>query len=107
VDEFTRSAAEMIAAFASRSRIATLVGASTPGQVLGAANFRVGGDYRLRMPVTAWYMWDGELIEGKGVMPDHKVRPSLEDLKAGKDVQLEKAVNVVLSRNLGLAANAN
>lgn len=89
VDEFTRSAAEMIAAFASKSKIAKLVGTRTPGQVLGAANFKVGGDYRLRIPVTAWYMPDGELIEGKGVAPDYEVRPSLDDLRAGKDVQME------------------
>jgi hypothetical protein len=57
-----RSAAEMMVAFASRSKIAAVVGAPTPGQVLGAANFKVGGDYRLRIPLTAWYMWDGELI---------------------------------------------
>jgi len=97
VDEFTRSAAEMIAAFASKSKIAILVGAPTPGQVLGAANFKVGGDYRLRIPVTAWYMPDGELIEGKGVVPDYNVKPTLEDLRAGKDVQMERTVNEVLA----------
>ena len=70
VDEFTRSAAEMIAAFASKSKVATLVGSQTPGQVLGAANFKLPGEYRLRIPLTAWYMWDDEMIEGKGVMPD-------------------------------------
>lgn len=99
VDEFTRSAAEMVAAFASKSKIATLVGARTPGQVLGAANFKVGGDYRLRIPVTAWYMPDGELIEGKGVRPDHEVSPSLESLRAGMDVQMEQAVSIVRASN--------
>ncbi|MGI9072621.1 MAG: S41 family peptidase [Bryobacteraceae bacterium] len=97
VDEFTRSAAEMIAAFACKSKIAILVGAPTPGQVLGAANFKVGGDYRLRIPVTAWYMPDGELIEGKGVVPDYNVKPALEDLRAGRDVQLERTVHEVLA----------
>jgi C-terminal processing protease CtpA/Prc len=99
VDEFTRSAAEMIAAFASKSKIATLVGARTPGQVLGAANFKVGGDYRLRIPVTAWYMPDGELIEGKGVIPDSDIKPSLSDLLAGEDVQMKRAVSAVLGLN--------
>ena len=94
VDEFTRSAAEMIAAFAATSKIARLVGTGTPGQVLGAANFKVGGDYRLRIPVTAWYMADGELIEGKGVRPDYEISPTLGDLRAGKDAQLERAIAV-------------
>lgn len=97
VDEFTRSAAEMVAAFASKAKIVTLVGTCTPGQVLGAANFKVGGDYRLRIPVTAWYMPDGELIEGKGVKPDCEVRPSLENLRAGIDVQMEEAVRTALA----------
>lgn len=99
VDEFTRSAAEMIAAFASKLKLATLVGTRTPGQVLGAANFKVGGDYRLRIPVTAWYMPDGELIEGKGVNPDYEVSPSLESLRAGIDVQMEEAVRTALTLN--------
>ena len=94
VDEFTRSAAEMIAAFASKSKLATLVGARTPGQVLGAANFKDGGDYRLRIPVTAWYMPEGELIEGKGVAPDVEIKPSLDDLLAGEDVQMKGALAV-------------
>lgn len=99
VDEFTRSAAEMIAAFASKSKIATLVGARTPGQVLGAANFKVGGDYRLRIPVTAWYMPDGELIEGEGIAPDVEIMPSLGDLLAGEDVQMKGAIRAVLALN--------
>lgn len=99
IDEFTRSAAEMIASFASKSRIATLVGARTPGQVLGAANFKVGGDYRLRIPVTAWYMPDGELIEGQGIAPDVEVMPSLDNLLAGEDVQMKAAIRAVLALN--------
>jgi len=73
VDEFTRSAAEMIAAFASKSKIATVVGSQTPGQVLGAANFKLPGEYRLRIPLTAWYMWDDELIE---LLPDLLIKPA-------------------------------
>jgi hypothetical protein len=57
----------------------------------------LGGDYRLRIPVTAWYMPDGELIEGKGVKPDCEVRPSLENLRAGIDVQMEEAVRTALA----------
>jgi C-terminal processing protease CtpA/Prc len=92
VDEFTRSAAEMIAAFASKSKVATLVGSQTPGQVLGAANFKLPGDYRLRIPLTAWYMWDDKMIEGKGVMPDVLVKPTLETLRNGIDEQMERAL---------------
>jgi C-terminal processing protease CtpA/Prc len=42
-------------------------------------------------------MPDGELIEGKGVVPDYTVKPSLEDLLAGKGVQIERTVREVLA----------
>ena len=96
VDEFTRSAAEMIAGFASKANAAMIVGAQTPGQVLGATNFKLAGDYRLRIPVTAWYMSGNEIIEGKGVLPDRLISPSLEEIRNGRDVQLEAAIESVL-----------
>jgi carboxyl-terminal processing protease len=99
VDEFTRSAAEMIAGFASKATAAMIVGARTPGQVLGAANFKLAGDYRLRIPVTAWYMRDGEIIEGKGVVPDLLISPSLAELREGRDVQLEAAITAIGSES--------
>ena len=39
-------------------------------EIKGAATWT---DRRLRIPVTAWYMPDGELIEGNGVKPDCEV----------------------------------
>ena len=39
-----------------------------------------------------WYMWDDELIEGKGVVPDLLIKPTLETLRNGRDVQMETAL---------------
>ena len=97
IDEFTRSAAEMIAAFARNAGATMLVGSRTPGQVLGAANFKVGGEYRVRVPLTAWYMPSGELIEGKGVTPDRVVEPSQQSLKNAQDAALDTAVELIRS----------
>ena len=47
-----------------------MIGTRTPVEMLGAANFHVGSDYRLRMPVTAWCTAKDELIEVTGVEPD-------------------------------------
>ena len=77
VNEYTRSAAEMVVAFARNEAVARVIGTRTPGEVLGAANFHVGSDYRRRMPVTAWYTADGKLIEGEGVPPDLSRRRQL------------------------------
>lgn len=92
VDEYTRSAAEMVAAFARNEHVAHIIGTRTPGEVLGAANFHVGSDYRLRMPVTAWYTASDELIEGKGVAPVIRVSNTLESLLAKRDLPMAAAL---------------
>ena len=92
VNEHTRSAAEMIAAFARNEGAARVIGTRTPGEVLGAANFEVGSDYRLRLPVTAWYTASNELIEGKGIQPQAEQADSFESLRLARDIPMEAAV---------------
>ena len=95
INEHTHSAAEMVASFAKQNRLATLVGKRTAGEVLGGANFKLAGGYVFRMPVAGWYTWQGECIEGSGVLPDVSVENSPEALAAGIDAQLEKALDLV------------
>lgn len=70
VNEWTNSAGEMAASFASENRLATVVGTKTAGNVLGATNFAVGAGYWLRLPVFGWVTWAGNCLEGQGVIPD-------------------------------------
>lgn len=93
VNEFTNSAAEMVASFAAENKLATLIGTRTGGQVLGGANFKLPKGYRLRMPVAGWYTWRGECIEGRGVAPDVEVDLTREGLAQGIDIQLHAAVS--------------
>ncbi len=95
VNEYTRSAAEMIAAFARNEKAARVIGTRTPGEVLGAANFQVGGEYRLRMPVTAWYTAKNELVEGTGVAVESEQSNTIESLLAGRDLPMEAAVDAL------------
>jgi len=97
INEYTRSGAEMVASFAKENRLATLVGTKTAGEVLGAANFTLTAGYILRMPVTGWYTWKDECIEGKGVEPDVAIENTPESLASGVDTQLNKALEVVQS----------
>jgi carboxyl-terminal processing protease len=92
VNEYTNSAAEMVASFAAENKLATLVGTRTGGQVLGGANFKLPKGYRLRMPVAGWYTWSGECIEGRGVPPDIEIDLTREALARGIDSQLKAAV---------------
>jgi C-terminal processing protease CtpA/Prc len=94
VNEWTNSAAEMVANFAAENRLATIVGQKTRGNVLGAANFRVGSGYWLRLPVFGWFTSKGQSLEGTGVEPDVPLEISPEALAEGADNQLNKAIEI-------------
>jgi carboxyl-terminal processing protease len=93
VNEWTNSAGEMLAAFAQQHIGAQVIGERTRGNVLGAANFSVGGGYWLRFPVFGWYTAQGHSLEGAGVIPDIQVPPL--QLMRGIDDQLMAAERVV------------
>ena len=95
VNEWTNSAAEMAANFAAENRLATIVGQKTRGNVLGAANFSVGGGYWLRLPVFGWFTSKGQTLEANGVEPDLPIEISPDALAAGQDNQMQKAVEIV------------
>jgi carboxyl-terminal processing protease len=94
INEHTHSAAEIVAAFARENHLATLVGATSAGEVMGGANFNVGEGYRLRIPITTWQTWSGMQIEGSGVQPDIPVGFSAEAAEEGRDSQMEMAIQV-------------
>ncbi len=96
VNEFTNSAAEMVANFAQENRLATVVGTKTCGSVLGARNIAVGSGYWLRLPVFGWFTSNGGTIEGAGVTPDIVVDP-VPGALAGEDRQLVEGMNVATS----------
>src|SRR5260370_13652338 len=56
VNEFTNSAGELAAQFAKDTKLATLVGEKTMGNVLGFPTFNVGNGYILYIPIVRWYM---------------------------------------------------
>ena len=95
VNEWTNSAAEMVANFAAENRLAILVGQKTRGSVLGAANFKVGSGYWLRLPIFGWFTSKGHTLEGTGVEPDVPVEISPDALAQGVDNQLKRAIEIV------------
>jgi C-terminal processing protease CtpA/Prc len=70
VNEFTNSAAEIVAAFGSASRSVTLIGTKTAGSALGAQSLSLRAGYYLRLPVFGWFTAQGKPVEADGVEPD-------------------------------------
>jgi carboxyl-terminal processing protease len=95
VNEHSASAAEMVAAFASEYKLATLVGTTTAGRLVATSAFKVGFGYRVALPVAAYFTWKGTNLEGRGVTPDIEERISVQSLWDGADNQLERAANCV------------
>jgi carboxyl-terminal processing protease len=94
VNEWTNSAAEMVANFGAENRLATVLGEKTRSNVLGAMNFKVGEGYWLRLPVSGWFTSKGRSLEGNGVDPDVLVEISPEALAAGQDNQMASAIDI-------------
>jgi carboxyl-terminal processing protease len=98
VNEHSASAAEMVAAFASEYKLATLVGMKTAGRLVATSAFKVGHGYRVILPVAAYFTWHDNNLEGKGVVPDVEEPVSAEALRAGEDTQLQRARARLLER---------
>jgi hypothetical protein len=94
VDESTTGAGERIAAFAQEREIAPVIGARTAGRLICCSVYKVGQGYYVRVPARAWYTWRGELLEGKGVLPDSSIEG---DQSKSCDISLERAVEAALS----------
>jgi carboxyl-terminal processing protease len=95
INEKTSSAGEMAAQFAKDTKLATLIGEKTAGLVLGADVFDVGYGYTLYLPVFGWYSPSGIYNEGSGVVPDVPVDIDPVCLAEGKDIQLNKALEML------------
>jgi C-terminal processing protease CtpA/Prc len=85
----------MVAGFAAENGLATIVGKTTAGNVLGAANFKVGSGYWVRLPIFGWYTSKGECLEGKGVSPEVVVDVDPALLNKGTDQQLNSAIEIL------------
>src|SRR5437660_1993753 len=95
VNEHTSSAGEMVAAFAQENSLAAIIGTKTPGRLLSGSAFKAGFGYVVGLPIAAYLTWEGRLIEGKGVAPGVNVEMNPQQLLAGEDPQMNRALEVV------------
>jgi carboxyl-terminal processing protease len=94
VNEWTNSAGEIAAQFAKDTKLATVVGKQTRGNVLGSTMFNVGNGYQLYLPIFGWYSPGGNYTEGSGVLPDVPIDIDPDRLAYGDDAQVSKALEL-------------
>lgn len=98
VDSASASASEVVAgALHDRGR-ATIIGTTTFGK--GSINhIRVLSDgSAIVVTIARWYTPNGNLIEGVGIAPDIVVERTAEDVAAGRDPPLERALEYLQQR---------
>jgi len=92
------SNAEMFPNSMRERGLAKLVGMPTPGYVIYTSGNRLVDGTRIRIPGTGVFRLDGSNMENQGVVPDFMLEVSPEDFFAGRDPQLDKAIEVLLSQ---------
>ncbi|MBT5716510.1 MAG: hypothetical protein HOI70_06335, partial [Opitutae bacterium] len=76
-----------------------IVGVRTAGSVISVYTDEKFLDIgKMSIPFRGWYkLVDGRDMEGNGVVPDIQIWPRPADIPNKKDIQLSKAVNVLLN----------
>jgi tricorn protease len=98
IDETAGSGGDLLPWMFRKFGLGPLVGRRTWGGLVGILGFPVlmdGG--RVTAPNLAIWTEDGFIVENEGVAPDVEVEQTPVDVIAGKDPQLEKAIEIVLA----------
>lgn len=95
VDATSASAAEIFTAVLQDHGRATVVGRRTAGAVLASRFYRLPDDGELQLSRYDYVAPKGRRIEGAGVDPDIPVTRTLEDIRAGRDPDVEMALKVL------------
>ena len=92
VDGQSMSSAEFFAGGLQANGRARVFGVRTPGVALPSVIEKLPNGDALQYVHADYINADGERLEGKGVIPDHRVEPTREELLAGRDPVLEAAI---------------
>jgi tricorn protease len=99
IDETAGSGGDLLPWMFHKYKMGPLIGQRTWGGLVGILGFPVlmdGGS--ITAPNLAiWTAEDGWIVENEGVPPDIEVEQTPADVIAGRDPQLEKAIEVVLA----------
>lgn len=92
IDEGSASASEITAGALRDNNAATIIGVKSfgKGSVQQPQNLDNGGI--LKVTIARWFTPSGKNIDKQGIQPDKKVEISKEDIKAGRDPQLDAAI---------------
>jgi carboxyl-terminal processing protease len=97
VNAGSASASEIVAGAIQDSGRGILIGERTFGKGSVQLPHTLSDGSELRVTIARWFTPKGREIQGVGIIPDIEVELTLEDLEAGHDLQLERAVEYLLT----------
>jgi tricorn protease len=96
IDESCYSDAEIFPMGWKALKLGPVVGTPTFGAVIGTNDLELIDGTGFRVPGSGWYDATGRNLENWGIEPDVRIDSVPEGIAGGRDVQLEKAVEVLL-----------
>lgn len=98
VDKGSASASEILAGSLAEHHRAILVGDRTFGKGSVQELVEITPDTSIKITIARWLTPNGVSISEKGIKPDYLVSLSAADREAQRDLQLEKAVELLLKK---------
>lgn len=95
VDKGSASASEILAGALAEHGKAKLVGETTFGKGSVQELVDITPETSLKVTVARWLTPNGLSISEKGIEPDYAVKRATADIQAGKDSQLDKALEIL------------
>lgn len=95
IDEGSASASEITAGALHDNGAATLFGVKSYGKGSVQQVIQLPGGTELKVTIARWYRPDGQNIDKKGITPEHIVKISDDDIKAGNDPQKDAALQSI------------
>ncbi len=98
IDKGSASASEILAGALKENGIAALVGDTSFGKGSVQELVKITPDSSLKVTIAQWLTPNGNSITLKGIEPDIKVIPTEAQVKTGRDVQFNAAINYLLNK---------
>jgi len=92
VDKGSASASEILAGAIQDYKRGTLIGETTFGKGSVQVSHTLSDQSSLRVTIAHWFTPLDRGINGAGIEPDIKVERTADDIRAGKDPQLDRAI---------------
>ncbi|MBU2219455.1 S41 family peptidase [Patescibacteria group bacterium] len=95
INEGSASASEIMAGALQEHGIAKLVGEKTFGKGSVQELVQITPDTSLKITIAKWLTPNGRSISDEGLEPDVEVKLTEEDFEAGRDPQMDKAMEII------------